>query len=102
MAAVSTFLLQYDNLVKCTMFLQFPYCTSTILQSGVEVWWLGMFQLSIHVFYVHKSHRCDSTQPGLGGSLIVQTSIMQAADGGQLPGRGEIRTRDPQFGKGTP
>ena len=46
----------------CSSLIALP----TILQSGVEVWWLGMFQLSIHVFYVHQSHRCDSTQPGLG------------------------------------
>ena len=46
MVAISTFLLQDDNLVKLTMFLHPPYCT--ILQSG-GVWWVGIFQWSTHV-----------------------------------------------------
>ena len=40
------------------------------------------------------------TQPFymLGSSLVIQISIIQAVDSGQLLGHGEIRTQNNQFG----
>ena len=47
------------------------------------------------VVSVHQSHRRDRT-------LVIQTSIMQAADNCQLLGHDEVRTQSPQFGKRAP
>ena len=54
--------------------------------------------------YVHQSHSCDSTHLfyDLGSTLIIQTAIMQAADGGQLLRHDEIQIWIPQFVKQAP
>ena len=86
MAAVSTSLLQCDNLGK-HMFLHLPYCTSynPTIRQKYGGWACSN---SPHMFfYVHQSHRHKSTHPGLfelGSTPVIWTSIMQAEDGWSL------------------
>ena len=54
--------------------------------------------------YTNHIDEIVHTQPfyELGNTLVIQTSIMQAADGVQLPGHGQIPTHNHQFGKRVP